>query len=699
MRYVLWVMIAVLAFSTVVRASSIDLFHTSQGGTMSASGSYSSSYAPQYAFDGNDSTSWRSSISSSTRYIIRTLPTSQTVTRIRVLATVGHGEVMDVNYRSSPTDAWHVIAANVAIATAPSISEWIVSGRWTIYELQVLFRGGWGSGSVSVFSLEGYNDDALDISSVPEKEFVRITITGGSAPFSVYRNGVLISTGDTTEYLDFEYPPGQEVVYTVQDSTGLQASVTVLTRPAAPTIEASAGVDNISLSWTEVSSAIKYIVYRNGVKVGETSDTRYTDSNLAPDTAFSYSVSAANTSGEGRQSDPVTVRTLPQPPPPDAPANLRLTGRTATSISVAWDPVPGVSGYRVYLHGTLVTLTPNTSWTFSGLTPGTQYTVQVQAYSGAYAGAISTTLTCSTVGVPGMPVNLTATAGASQVTLTWAPPAVGDPPTGYRVYRGSTLVGDTTDTYFSDTGLTVSTVYTYEVRAYNEAGEGPGAIVQVTTQNLPLPEAPTGLTLVATQRTIQASWASVQWALGYRIYLNGTYLDQTPVAQYKIKGLLPSTTYVVDVTAYNDAGESTPTSGTVQSLPGNVSLTVSPYGTGYVARWDPPGQTLDDLPDRYNVLVDGATVAAIYETYYGDGKLGWSPGSTHTITVEAYYGTLAVPSSATVTALAATVSVDPDTTARAVAFSVASLWPLLAVVTAIGLGFLVWDKFRSLIPR
>jgi cellulose 1,4-beta-cellobiosidase len=42
--------------------------------------------------------------------------------------------------------------------------------------------------------------------------------------------------------------------------------------------------------------------------------------------------------------------------------------------------------------------------------------------------------------------------------------------TGYKIYRGGSLVGNSTSTTFTDTGLTAGTSYTYTVAANDAAG-------------------------------------------------------------------------------------------------------------------------------------------------------------------------------------------------------------------------------------
>jgi hypothetical protein len=88
---------------------------------------------------------------------------------------------------------------------------------------------------------------------------------------------------------------------------------------------------------------------------------------------------------------------------------------------------------------------------------------------------------------PVAPTGLAATAVSSTtINLTWSAPA--GTVTGYRIYRGSSLVGSSLATYYSDTGLTPSTAYTYSVYALNGSQiSGPSNAASATT-----PAAPAG---------------------------------------------------------------------------------------------------------------------------------------------------------------------------------------------------------------
>ncbi|HEY0693658.1 MAG TPA: cellulose binding domain-containing protein [Kribbella sp.] len=82
------------------------------------------------------------------------------------------------------------------------------------------------------------------------------------------------------------------------------------TVPGAPGgLTGTSTSSSVSLSWSAVSGATSYNVYRNGTKVGTSSGTSYTDTGLTASTAYSYQVSASNSVGEGAKSGALSVTT------------------------------------------------------------------------------------------------------------------------------------------------------------------------------------------------------------------------------------------------------------------------------------------------------------------------------------------------------------------------------------------------------
>jgi poly(hydroxyalkanoate) depolymerase family esterase len=180
---------------------------------------------------------------------------------------------------------------------------------------------------------------------------------------------------------------------------------------------------------------------------------------------------------------------------PSAPANLAAPSSTSSSISLTWtastDNV-GVAGYQILRApgtsgGTFTQVGTSTtaSFTNTGLSASTTFRYQVRANDAAgNVSAVSNTVTAMTqagtgdVTPPTAPANLTTTATTSNsISLSWSPSTDNVGVTGYQILRapgasGGTFaqVGTATTTSFTNTGLTASTTYRYQVRATDAAG-------------------------------------------------------------------------------------------------------------------------------------------------------------------------------------------------------------------------------------
>ncbi|ASW56114.1 PHB depolymerase family esterase [Plantactinospora sp. KBS50] len=131
--------------------------------------------------------------------------------------------------------------------------------------------------------------------------------------------------------------------------------------PAAPTgltVTASTA-GSISLSWSAVSGATGYHVYRNGTKATSSpvTGTTYTDSGLTAGTSYSYAVSAVNASGEGAKSSTVSASTTGGSTPVCVTASNYahvVAGRAYQSLGYAY--ALG-SGQKMGLYNTFYTST------------------------------------------------------------------------------------------------------------------------------------------------------------------------------------------------------------------------------------------------------------------------------------------------------------------------------------------------------
>ncbi|MFH0519083.1 chitinase [Streptomyces sp. M41] len=88
------------------------------------------------------------------------------------------------------------------------------------------------------------------------------------------------------------------------------------TQPPAPPTGLKTGAvtsSSVALSWTAVTGATGYAVYRDGVKVRTVSGTSATVGALSPSTAYSFQVAAVNEAGESARSATVTATTTARP--------------------------------------------------------------------------------------------------------------------------------------------------------------------------------------------------------------------------------------------------------------------------------------------------------------------------------------------------------------------------------------------------
>jgi len=190
---------------------------------------------------------------------------------------------------------------------------------------------------------------------------------------------------------------------------------------------------------------------------------------------------------------------------PSVPSGLTVTGVTNTSVSLSWTAAAdnvGVTGYQVFRDGVQAGSPSGTSFTDTGRSPGQTYLYSVRArdaagnISGASVTVPATTTGCSgDCSAPTAPTLSSPGKTDTTVSLSWTTSTDNVGVTGYEVFRGSTLVGSSSGTSFTDTGLTASTAYSYTVKARDAAGNRSAASNAVTVTTNAAPQPPAGLVL------------------------------------------------------------------------------------------------------------------------------------------------------------------------------------------------------------
>jgi fibronectin type 3 domain-containing protein len=171
------------------------------------------------------------------------------------------------------------------------------------------------------------------------------------------------------------------------------AIVTAKPIPAVPSSvkAASSSYNSVRTSWTAVSGASGYEVYRATSSTGtyslagSTTSTSYTNTGLTTNKPYYYKIRAYRTVGSMKvYSNYSTVVTAK--PVPTVPTNFKATRISSTSLKLTWVSVSGASGYELYrstsFSGTYNLLKSTTSlyYTNSSLTTGKTYYYKLRAY-------------------------------------------------------------------------------------------------------------------------------------------------------------------------------------------------------------------------------------------------------------------------------------------------------------------------------
>jgi chitodextrinase len=171
---------------------------------------------------------------------------------------------------------------------------------------------------------------------------------------------------------------------------------------------------SITIVWNASSDYVGvagYRVYNGGSVVGSTSMTSYAVSGLSCGTGYTLAVEAYDAAGNRSQRATISTATSACPPPPPSsdtqpptsPGNVRASAATATAITIAWNASSdnvGVAGYRVYSGGSVVGSTSTTSYTVSGFSCGTGYTLAAEAYDAAGNRSQRASIGASTAACP-----------------------------------------------------------------------------------------------------------------------------------------------------------------------------------------------------------------------------------------------------------------------------------------------------------
>lgn len=387
--------------------------------------------------------------------------------------------------------------------------------------------------------------------------------------FRVYEGGEVVARTSTTS-TTMNVPFGSSHMYTVTavDRHGRESAPTdpvtgrswlsgvnpeCLPTTTLPITVTDVTASAVSLSWPRHPLGGELELRVDGVSLGWTSLTSARVGGLAPATDHQIRLYRLNQCGPG-STQPVGSTTATtaagDPARPAPPAGLTVTGRTDTTISLAWTTPAGPppARYAVYAGGTRVAVSVGTTATVRRLFHATWHRFTIAALDSAgnestHSPAVSaSTETC--LSSPPQPVGLTATAlSPSSVRLGWTFDATA---TSYTIWDGDTAV--TTSRYPETvvSGLPSASRHVYRVSATlpQSCGETPrSAQVRVTTAPGPAarPAAPASLEVTGntpgnwpTDARLTLAWSAStggEPAISYRVYEGATVAGTTDGTQ------------------------------------------------------------------------------------------------------------------------------------------------------------------------
>ena len=364
--------------------------------------------------------------------------------------------------------------------------------------------------------------------------------------------------------------------------------------PDEPVLTATAGYQQITVSWPAVTGAERYELWAwdgawKALHVGPFAPltaTTHVHTGLTTRTYY-YQGRAVNSAGVMSAWSAQVDATVLSTPNISAPTSFSAA-RGNAQVTLTWGVPSGTAGLTIgsYQYRYRESGETFTTWTnvanvltvdVTGLTNGTTYDFEVRAVSttDAKGNAASRSATPSTV--PGPPT-LTAVPGYRQIILSWEPHADtgGAAISSYRFERQDddgnwqpriTRSGSVTS--WTDSGLTNAKEYTYRIFAVNVAGDSDWTSASALTLANPAqkPGAPIAVTPVLGPGMVTLSWQApafnggaqiLSYEYRYKVTDGGSYGSWQNsgliTSEVEVEDLTPGTGYTFAVRARNSVG-------------------------------------------------------------------------------------------------------------------------------------------------
>ncbi|MDD3097391.1 MAG: C10 family peptidase, partial [Candidatus Cloacimonetes bacterium] len=450
--------------------------------------------------------------------------------------------------------------------------------------------------------------------------------------YRIYRNGLHIADSDQPQYLDGRVALGDHQYWvSAMYASGESAISNIVTAHLdyeynSTIITGTTTGNQVDLLWSTLVPPqgivlLGYELWRNGNLLIFTEGSTYSDMNL-PNGEYSYYVKVIYDDAESIPSNTYST-TIEIPYPPQ---NL-IAEVDAADVSLSWqEPVNGprtLSTYQIYRDGMLIGQSSELSYVDSAV-PNGSHTYHVTAlYSIGGESPASNSVTVE-VEVAYPPQNLQYLVSGDSVQLNWEAPVTAPRELlNYNIYRDGTLIGQSTDLQYTDSGLANGT-YQYAVSAVYSAEES--TLSNMVEAEIEVAYPPQNLSCTVSGASVSLLWELPATApralLGYQVYRDGALVGQSSELFFNDDGLANGS-YSYHVTALYDSGESPASNIALAHIevpypPQNLQLTVT--GNIVNLNWEVPASAPRALL-HYNVYRNGSLIAQSAELSYIDSGL------------------------------------------------------------------------------
>ncbi len=472
-----------------------------------------------------------------------------------------------------------------------------------------------------------------------------VVSAGASAAGATSTDGQQVTFGPNA---DFFGPTS--FIYRVRDGANTasresesQVDVTVIGQPSAPgTPDARAGNAAVALNWAAPPSNGAPIddyelQMSDGASVHTGTATAYTWNGLTNGVAVTFSVRAHNSAGWGPwsgSSPPVTPDIEPGRP---AAPNVQFAD---SSLVVTWSPPTNegsaIQFYDIQIGGGMSSIQRignGTSYSWTGLQNGQQYTFQVRAVNAKGEGQFSAPSApehpLRAPDAPGAPV---AQRGDKTITVNWgAPGNGGDPIIEYQVQILSTgATNTTTGTSIRWSNLPNGQPQQFQVRARNRGGWGGFSPASAPVIPCGVPDPPGGVTAVRGDGQATVSWQAPNdqgcAISGYTVTASGGGSASVGGGSTSatVGGLSNGTSYTFTVIARNDVGDS------ARSAPSNAVVPAGPPGAPTITGAAPDTKQVTITWNPANA--NGSAITTYQLSVNGGGWSNVGTGTSYTRT-------------------------------------------------------------------